>query len=421
MNTTTFDGFDLYESLESSVRVYCRKFPKNFIKAKNHLIWDSDGRTYIDFMSGSGALNYGHNHPNINSALIEYLQSNGLIHSLDLHTPAKAGFLKAFNEVILQPRNMNYRIQFTGPTGSNAVEAALKISRRETGRIAMICFTDGFHGMSLGALSLTGNGMKRSSAGVPLNHAIRMPFCGYLGKDVDTIAYIEKVLEDTSSGIDKPAAIVAETVQGEGGVNVASFDWLKKLSELTTRYELLLIIDDIQAGCGRTGKFFSFEEAGIYPDIVCLSKSIAGGHPMSIVLIKQHLDNQSPGEHTGTFRGNNLAFVAAQQAVQFWNDPQFIQEVGGKCLILQKRLIQLGQKYINHGVLVRGRGMFHGVEFPSTELAVSVQQHSFRNGLIVETCGASGRVIKILPPLTIETSALVEGLNIIESAIDEML
>src|SRR5690606_13013749 len=258
------------------------------------------GEKYIDFFSGAGALNYGHNNPILRERLVEYLINDGVTHSLDLATSAKRRFLEALEDVLLKPRGMDYKVMFPGPTGTNAVEAALKLARKVTGRSNVIAFTNGFHGMTLGSLALTGNGVKRSGAGVSLTDVSHMPYCGYFGDNTDTIEVLEGYLGDSSSGIEDPAAFVVETVQAEGGVNVASRGWLTRLEHVARKSGALLIVDDIQVGCGRTGPFFSFEPAKISPDIICLSKSLSGyGVPLAVTMMKPELDILSPGEHNG--------------------------------------------------------------------------------------------------------------------------
>ena len=266
----------IFDEIESEVQSYARSFPRIFNRAKGEYLYCEEGTEYLDFLAGAGTLNYGHNNELFKEKLLEYIQSDGITHGLDLHTKAKGEFLEAFNEKILKPRNLDYVVQFTGPTGTNAVEAALKLARNVTGRENIIAFTNGFHGVSLGALAATGNSHHRGAAGVSLSGVSRVPYDGYLGEDIDTTAYLEKVLDDSSSGIDLPAAVIVETVQGEGGINAASFEWLRNLEKVCRDHEILLIVDDIQAGCGRTGSYFSFEEAGITPDIVTLSKSLGG-------------------------------------------------------------------------------------------------------------------------------------------------
>lgn len=266
----------IFDEIESEVQSYARSFPRVFHKAQGEFLYDEDGKQYLDFLAGAGTLNYGHNNPLFKKELLQYIQDDGITHGLDLHTKAKREFLEAFSDKILKPRNLNYVMQFTGPTGSNAVEAALKLARNVKGRENIIAFTNGFHGVSLGALATTGNSHHRGAAGVSLSGTFRMPYDGYLGDDIDTNEYLDKVLSDSSSGIDLPAAVIVETVQGEGGINVASFEWLQNLEAVCRKHDILLIIDDVQAGCGRTGTYFSFEDAGIKPDIITMSKSLGG-------------------------------------------------------------------------------------------------------------------------------------------------
>jgi len=298
---------------ESNVRSYCRSFPVVFDKASGSHIWDEGGRQYIDFFSGAGALNYGHNHPIIRDKMVEYLMQDSISHALDFHTCAKRGFLNSFEEIILKPRRMSHKVMFAGPTGTNAVEAAMKIARLVTGREKIAAFTNGFHGMTLGALAATGNKYGRAGAGTTLPNVDRYPYDGYFGSGFNTVDMIEHLLKDPSSGYEPPAAFLLETVQAEGGINVARPEWLRQLTLLAKRIGSLIIVDDIQVGCGRTGSFFSFEEMEISPDIICLSKSISGfGLPMSLVLMMPEYDVFLPGQHNGTFRGNSLAFVAAE-------------------------------------------------------------------------------------------------------------
>lgn len=412
INDTTF------ESLESQVRSYCRNFPAVFRKASGCHMEDETGRRFIDFLAGAGTLNYGHNNPKIRQAVVSYLQQDGVLHSLDLYTVAKREFLETFEEVILAARGLRYRVQFPGPTGTNAIEAAMKIARNVTGRSTIAAFTNGFHGVTLGALAASGNAAKRAAAGVSLEHVVRLPFDGYHGDGADTITMIETLLEDPGSGVDLPAAFLVETVQGEGGLQVASNDWLRRLSGLASRHGVLMIVDDIQAGCGRTGRFFSFEEAGIAPDIVCLSKSIGGiGLPMAVVLIRPQLDLWRPGEHNGTFRGHNLAFVAATAALDFWRDDDLGAAVRAKSAYVMERLGALVRDQLGGRGEVRGRGLIAGIAFDQAELATETSALAFQRGLIVETCGSRDQVLKLLPPLTIDVETLREGLDILEAAL----
>ncbi|TWU13430.1 Diaminobutyrate--2-oxoglutarate transaminase [Symmachiella macrocystis] len=406
----------IFDRLESNVRGYCRSFPTTFTTAQNATLTDENGQDFIDFLAGAGTLNYGHNNSDIKGPLIEYLQNDGVLHGLDMHTDAKAQFLEAFEEHILWPLELDYKIQFTGPTGTNAVEAAFKLARKVTGRTNIVSFTNGFHGVSLGSVAATGNSHFRDAAGTPLNNVTFMPFDGYLGEDIDTLDYFERLLRDSSSGLDLPAAVVVETVQGEGGVNVASIEWLQKLEELCHEFEILLIVDDIQVGCGRTGTFFSFEEAGIVPDIVTLSKSLSAyGLPMSLVLMKSELDEWKPGEHNGTFRGNNLAFVSAKAAIDlYWQDYSMTRSVKRKGALIQKRLQEIAEEINDVELEVRGKGMIWGLacrECP--QLMELVSAAAFKRGLIIETSGTDSHVLKCLPPLTIDDDQLISGLDTI--------
>jgi diaminobutyrate-2-oxoglutarate transaminase len=406
---------DTIERLESEVRSYCRAFPTVFTRASGARLEDERGRSYLDFFAGAGALNYGHNEPRLKEALLSYLAWDGVAHALDMATEAKCRFLEAFERRVLAPRELDYKVMFPGPTGTNAVEAALKLARKVTGRTGVIAFTDAFHGMTLGSLALTGNATKRAGAGVDLGHVTRMPYDGYLGDEVDTLDYVAAFLDDPSSGVDPPAAFVVETVQGEGGVNCASPSWLRRLAALAEAHGSLLIVDDIQVGCGRTGPFLSFEEMLVEPDIVCLSKSLSGfGLPFALTLIRPALDEWSPGEHNGTFRGNNLAFVTAAAALEhYWSDGELTAAVHEKALLAADRLATLGQRY---GAEVRGRGLIQGLAFEDHSAAGRIAREAFRSGLIIETSGPRDEVLKVLPPLTITRDELVEGLDIIAAA-----
>ena len=409
---------EIFDNLESNVQSYARSFPVVFKKALGVELWDTEDRRYLDFLAGAGSLNYGHNNPILKQALLAHIEEDGITHSLDFHTSAKASFLKALDDIILRPRGLDVVVQFTGPTGTNAVEAALKIARKVKGRTNVICFTNGFHGVSTGALAATGNRHHRGAAGLPLYGATVMPYDRYLG-DHDSIDYLERLLSDASSGVDEPAAVLVEAVQGEGGLNAASVDWLQRLEALCRQRKILLIIDDIQAGCGRTGSFFSFEPAGIKPDIVTLSKSLSGyGLPFAICLIERSLDQWEPGEHNGTFRGNNHAFVTATAALEhYWRTPDFADETQRKGNHLKQRLEAMVSQFLPHLLEVRGRGMMQGVRFADPKHAKNVTKSAFEQGLIIERSGPDDEIIKCLMPLTIDDRELDEGLDILENAL----
>ncbi|MFD0710371.1 diaminobutyrate--2-oxoglutarate transaminase [Paenibacillus sp. GCM10027626] len=408
----------VFENLESEVRSYCRSFTTVFAKASNAMMWDVAGKSYIDFFAGAGALNYGHNNTRIRSQLIRYLMEDGVTHSLDMATEAKKNFLTAFKALILEPRQLDYKVMFPGPTGTNAVESALKIARKVTGRTNIISFTNAFHGMSAGSLAATGNRFKRNGAGMKLNGTTFMPYDGYFGQSVDTSMILEKMIDDPGSGIDLPAAIILETVQGEGGLNTAGADWLRRVEQICRKHGMLLIVDDVQMGCGRTGTFFSFEDAGIEPDIVCLSKSIGGyGLPLALTLIKPAYDVWQPGEHNGTFRGNNLAFIAAAEALHYWTSEEFRQGLAEKENQLRKKLKKLAAGAPETIAEVRGKGLIQGLVFHKAEWASALCAEAFKRGLIMETSGPHDEVAKIMPPLTIEPQVLERGLFIVEKAL----
>ena len=414
----------IFDRMESDVRGYIRSFPVIFKKATGSVLVDEEGKEYIDFFSGAGTLNYGHNNPVFKQQLIEYLETDGVVHGLDMATSAKKKFLETFERVLLKPRGWQYTLQFTGPTGTNAVEAALKLARLVKGRQNIISFSHGFHGVSGGSLAVTANAKFRSAAGVSLANTTFMPFDGYMGPDFNTIDYLERVLSDPSSGVDHPAAVIVETVQGEGGVNVASHRWLRDLERVCREHDMLLILDDIQVGCGRTGQFFSFEASGIRPDIITLSKSLSGfGLPMSLVLFKPELDIWKPGAHNGTFRGNNLAFVTAAQALDsYWQDNQFASDISRKERWVRDWLENIVHSYPMAGLSVRGRGLIQGLVTPAhSGLAASIAAKAFEHGVVIETSGAHDEVLKLLPALTIEEDLLRKGLDLIEQSIAQVL
>lgn len=416
---STSDG--AAETGESEVRSYCRRFDRTFATAQGSYLIDEAGRRYIDFLAGASALNYGHNDPDMIAGLVDYISQGGVIHGLDLRTKAKARFIDVFESRILAPRSRSYRLQFCGPTGTNAIEAALKLARKVTGRSQVVAFTNGFHGMTLGALAATGNSHHRMQPSLQLPGVTRAFYDGYFGADVDTAKMLDQALSDPSSGFDKPAAILLETVQGEGGVNAASPQWLKSIAEIAKRHGALLIVDDIQAGCGRAGRFFSFEEFGLEPDIVTMAKSLSGlGLPMALVLIRPDLDQWAAGEHNGTFRGNNAAFVTASIAIEkFWCDDGLVQRIGRSSRLVRNALSKMAR--LVPGSRVKGRGMLQGLDVLDGKVADAVSRRCFDTGLIIETCGPHDEVLKVLAPLTSPDDVLREGLRMLEAAIVQVV
>lgn len=415
--------FEVFEERESQVHSYCRHFPILFKEAKNSELYSVDGQRYIDFFAGAGAINYGHNNSYIKKAVMDYLLEDNIIHSLDMYTVAKQDFLSSFNELILKPRNLNYKIMCCGSTGTNAVEAALKLARKNTKRTHVISFHGAFHGMTIGSLSCTGEKYAREGAGIPLGGVTFAPYSHQLGGWQQSLDYLDYLLRDDHSGIPSPAAIIFETVQAEGGVNVADVEWLKGIRRLCDKYGILLICDDIQVGNGRTGTFFSFERAGIVPDMVVLSKSISGfGIPMSLLLIKPEYDIFGPAEHNGTWRGIQLAFVGAKAAFEYYTDSKLDMVVREKEMIIGKYLSE--ELFpLDARLQIKGIGMIWGVDFARIDPALSkkVMQTCVDNSLIIERAGSFDSVLKILPPLTIEQDNLLKGLEIIRNSIRKTL
>lgn len=406
---------------ESNVASYNRAFPFIIKRAKWSTITDTEGKTYIDFFSGAGANNYGHNPEAMKQALIKYIEADGINNSLDMATEAKFAFIDAFHEILLKPRNLDYKLQFTGPTGTNAVEAALKLARKNTGRKTIISFHSGFHGVSLGALATTSNPYFRAVAGVDLNNVYFMDFDW--GDINESVNRLETQFEEAVKEIGEPAGAIVECIQGEGGVNVARPEWLVKLRELTEKYGALLIVDDIQAGCGRSGSFFSFEESKIVPDIVTLSKSISGyGSPMSLVLIKPQYDIWNPAEHNGTFRGNNHAFVTAKATLEtYWRDDSLMKNVSHLAEIVHESFEKIASSHPELELSTRGRGLLQGLVFKDPDIAARVSKAAFQKGVIIERAGPEDEVLKAMPALTIDEESLKKALNIIAECVDKVL
>lgn len=413
----------IIEENESQVRSYCRKYPVVFTSAKNSMIYDEEGNAYVDFLAGCGALNYGHNNGEIKSEVIDYILKDNITHAMDMYTTAKGEFIKTFKEKILDPKDLNYKIMFCGSTGTNAVEAALKLCRKNKKRSNIIAFMGAFHGMTLGSLALTTDRTSRDGAGVSLDNVTFVPYETTM-EGFDSLRYLETVITDDHSGIEKPAAIFLETVQAEGGINVASVEWLKGVERICRENDILLVADEIQVGCSRTGTFFSFERAGIKPDMVTLSKSIGGyGFPMSLLLIRDELDIWKPAEHNGTFRGNQIAFVAARKAIEYNIFHEIDRQVVEKGALvkeyIEKEILPLSDK-----IFFRGIGLIWGIDlskFDDPELSHRIADKCFEKGLIIERAGRGDTVLKILPPLTIFDYELFKGLDIIRESIEEEL
>jgi diaminobutyrate-2-oxoglutarate transaminase len=402
------------DKLESEVRYYSRIFPARIRSAVGALLRDVHGREWVDFFAGAGALNYGHNQPEMKARVLTYLESNGIVHSLDMDTEARSEFIHKFDGVVLAPRHLSYRIQFTGPTGTNCVEAALKLARKVTGRSTVAAFTGAFHGVSLASLAVTASADKRQAISGSLHGVVRLPFEGFLGGGDEELRWIEAMLCAPGAGIEKPAAFIFECVQAEGGLNVATPSWAQRVCRIARSLGALIIVDEVQTGCGRTGDFFAFEALGIEPDLICLSKSISGiGVPLAALLVRPELDVWAPGEHNGTFRGMNLAFVGGSTALDLWSSPEFTTLVERNRTTLRDGLAAIAADVGPDACTVRGRGMLLGLKFRDPHIAHAVRQIAFSGGLLMENCGPDGEVCKAMPPLNIAAETLERGLGIL--------
>lgn len=412
----------VFEQWESEIRGYCRLYPTVFKSASNARQTDENGKSYIDFFAGAGVLNFGHNNERMKRAMIDFMERDGVAHSLDMYTDVKRDFIEKFVANVLKPRGWNHKLQFMGPTGTNAVETALKLARKVTGRRTVVAYEHGFHGMTLGSLACTANAYFRNAAGVPLDHVLRQPFGSDEVELTQCLAWVDELrsmYEDSSSGLEAPAAFLIEPIQAEGGVHVARPEWLEAVGDLARDLGALVIYDDIQAGCGRTGSYFSFDGMGLEPDIVTLAKGIGGyGTPMAMNLVKPEYDKHwSPGEHTGTFRGQGLSFVAGAKALEYFEDDELMRAVRAKGETMRDRLRATAARYDQAGFSVRGRGMMQALDLRDGDLAKQVASSAFESGLLVGACGTGGRTLKLIPPLTIPEDDLAEGLDILEQSI----
>ncbi|RXK12139.1 diaminobutyrate--2-oxoglutarate transaminase [Halarcobacter mediterraneus] len=406
-----------FEKHESEIRAYCRAVPTVFKSSSNAIMIDENDKNYIDFFAGAGVLNFGHNNPKMKEAIVEFIQRDGVIQSLDMFTDVKRDFINTFVEVILKPRGWEDRkLQFTGPTGTNAVEAALKLARKVTGRTEIVAFNRGFHGMTLGSLACTANNAFRSSSGVPLTNVIRDTF-----NDMNALENLRQKMFDLGSGMLPPAAFLVEPIQAEGGVRVATKEWLQGVQQLAKDVGALLILDDIQGASGRSGSYFSFDDLDLNPDIIVLAKGLGGlGTPIGMLINKAEIDSAwAPGQHTGTFRGQGLSFVAGKIGIEFFKDEKFNEETKAKASIIRETLDNLNSKY-NKVVEIRQKGMMLAIEFESASIVKEITTKCFENGLIAGAC-STGEIIKLIPPLTIEEETLKEGLNRFKASVEAIL
>ena len=415
------------EYYESEVRSYPRRLPLAIKTTRGVIIEDSKGQIYVDCLAGAGALPLGYNHPEINQVMIAQLNQGVPYQTLDLTTPAKDHFIKTLMNFLPASFAGNAHVQFCGPSGADAVEAAIKLAKMVTKRNTMISFHGAYHGMTNGSLALTGNlDAKQRRTGLmsdvhffPFPYSLRCKF-GLGGSEgvQQSIRYLESVLEDDESGITKPAAIIVEPVQGEGGVLPAPVEWLQALRRITTEHGILLIFDEIQCGIGRTGDNFAFMESGIEPDILVLSKAVGGGMPMSVILYNKSLDCWNPGEHTGTFRGNQLAMASGAKTLEIIERDNLTKNAQQRGNQLRTLLSEIA---INHPCIaeVRGRGLMCGIEIVKEnefnalgqpigdpDRALQIQRAALERGLIIEKGGRKGAVLRFLPPLIISKTQI---------------
>ena len=425
---------------ESSARSYPRKFPIAVVKAKGSWLEDADGKRYIDFLNGAGTLALGHNDSEVNQTMVDLIESEAPLHTLDLTTPVKDRFAETLLSILPPELAKKAKIQFCSPSGTDATDAAIKLCKTATGRGSVIAFSGGYHGMGHGAMALTGNCNAKNHVAnlmpgvqfMPYPYSYRCPMG--LGGDAGTkacCAYFERLLKDPESGVTKPAAVILEAIQGEGGVVPAPAEFLQTVRRVTKELGIPLICDEIQCGMGRSGKMFAFEHAGIVPDVILISKAIGGGQPLSVVVYDRELDKWGPGAHAGTFRGNQLA-MAAGTVVMNRLTPEFLSEVTRKGDYMKSRLLKLKDEVSIIGD-VRGTGLMLGIEFinpngpkdlmgvpvPDSETTMRVQRLCFENGLIMEKGGRNGSVMRCLCALTITDEEIDKTMDIFEKAVKE--
>lgn len=406
-----------FDELESNVRYYCRRWPAVFASSSGSTITDEDGVEYLDFFAGAGALSYGHNNPLFVEVAVEHLRSGRLLHSLDTFTPEKRDFLDTLQRTILGPRQLDMVVQTVGPTGATAVEAALQLAQRITGHRAVLGFEGGYHGMSYRAASISASMAGRATS-AHLRDFVALPYVQHV-TDAD-VELLEATLREPVNG--QPIGVViVEPTQGEGGARAFDPAYLSAIRRITSDLGILVIADEIQAGVGRTGPFFSFEGSQLDPDIICVSKSISGlGLPMAINLVRRNLDTWNPGEFSGTFRGNNLAFAtSATMLTNYWSDSTLEKNTEQFGQTVRTALESMAASFGAGRFNVRGNGLLCGLAVGDTELAAAISRHAFERRLIVETCGPGDTIVKLLTPLVIEPEQLDEGLTRLAQAVEQ--
>ncbi len=393
------------------------RWPGEVDRAQSAHVAEPDGRGWIDFGAGGALLPYGANEPRLSRRLIRHLLRGGALGSPEQATRAEAAFRERFERVILRPRGLDHGVHLRGASASEGVEAALRWARRASCRSTVLHFRGSFHGLTLGCLSVAGDGAVRRISGVPLNHALQAPYLGDLGPDADTIAHLDEVLTERS-GADLPAAVLVETVQVEGGLRTATYEWLRRLAEACRRRGVLLILDESLTACGRTGWWFSFEPAGIHPDLVCLGTALSGmGLPLGVVLARPELSACDPGEPLRQRTVSELSLVAAHEALGLWEDDRLLRTARARGAALREALDRFVLDLPGLRLSVRGRGLLQGLAFADARLAQRAARLAYLGGLLVSTCGPEGAVLRLTPPLTIEAETFGEGLSRLESAL----
>jgi diaminobutyrate-2-oxoglutarate transaminase len=423
---------------ESNARSYPRRLPVALASGDGVHVTDTEGRVFIDCLAGAGALALGHNHPVVKEALQQALRGGVPLQTLDLTTPVKQRFVDALFASLPESFAKNARVQFCGPSGADATEAAVKLVKTATGRRSMISFQGGYHGMTHGALSLTGcldpklavAGLMPDVHFMPYPYRYRCPF-GVGGDQGHRLAsaYLERALRDPNGGITPPAGLILEAVQGEGGVVPAADEWLREVRRITRELGIPLIVDEIQTGLGRTGALFAFEHAGVVPDVVLLSKAVGGGLPLSVVVYNADLDRWGPGAHAGTFRGNQLAMAAGCATIEYVREQGLDKHAAAMGERLQGRLRGLLTSARCVGD-VRGRGLMVGVEIVERDgapdscgarpaapaMARRIQAEAFARGLILELGGRNDTVVRFLPPLIVTAEQIDRIATIFEES-----
>lgn len=433
---------DRQNDFESSARSYPRKFPFALNKAKGSWIEDVEGNKYLDFLCGAGTLALGHNDDEVNRAMIDLISSDAPLHTLDLTTPVKDRFVEAIFSIIPEELRENAKIQFCSPSGTDAVDAAIKLCKTATGRGNVIAFSGGYHGMGHGALALTGNQNAKNFVAnlmpgvqfMPYPYSYRCPFG--LGGDAGTdacCAYFERMLKDPESGVVKPAAVIIEPIQGEGGVVPAPIKFLQTVRRVTQELDIPMIVDEIQCGMGRSGRVFAFEYADIVPDVILASKAIGGSQPMSVVIYNKKLDKWTAGAHAGTFRGNQLAMAAGTVVIERIKKPEFLADVARKGNKIREAMEALKKEVSIIGD-IRGKGLMLGIEFvnpngekdimgnpvPCGEIAAEIQHLCFENKLVMEKGGRNGSVMRCLCALNVSDEDVDTMLAIFTKVVKEV-